>query len=72
VTAFRLTALPALLRDAGTGAPAADLVGWPRDLFWDRLTQVSQETAAGGALLSRFVQGLDAQAEKSNVRSDRC
>jgi hypothetical protein len=51
VSAYLLAVLLALLRDAGTGAPAADLVGWPRDLFWDEPTQVGQKMAVGGALL---------------------
>jgi hypothetical protein len=48
--AYRLAVLLALLRDAGPGAPAADLVGWPRDLFWDAPTQEDQKMAAGAAL----------------------
>jgi hypothetical protein len=48
---YCLAVLLTLLRDAGPGAPDADLMGWPRDLFWDAPTQVVQKMAAGGALL---------------------
>ena len=56
---------------AGLVAPAADPVGWPRDLFWDAPTLDGQKMAAGAALFSLFAPGVDAQVGVSNVWSGR-
>ena len=56
---------------AGLVAPAADPVGWHRDLLWDAPTQDGQKMAAGAALFWLFVQGVDAQVGMSNVWSGR-
>ena len=67
-----MAVLLALLPDAGPCAPAADLVGWPRDIFWDAPNLDGQKIFAGSVLLCLFTQRVDAQVGVITVWSGRC